>query len=164
MQKMSKTPKASVVRIPEFRAVASGYQKMGKLFMDGGFFQQVKPTKLPLKNIIYDGADFLLRICDDEKFNWIWSIQDEVNEKDVAPYTIMEFEGGLYAVAPSIDDDMESIDSVRTEIKLWIETSGFIVDESRGYQQMTQMTYCLDEIKKGLGYEQLQVYIPIKLK
>lgn len=162
MQIMSKTPEATIVKIPEFKAVASGYQEMGMLFSEGGFFQQIKPTELPLKDVILGSADFLL--FDIGKFNWLWAVQDSVTKGDVTPYEIIGFAGGLYATATSIDNDMESMDAVITKIKSWLETSSFVIDESRGHQQMTHMLFCLDEVKEGLGYEQLQIYIPIKIK
>lgn len=162
MQKMSKTPEATIVMVPGFRAISSGYQEMGKLFMEGGFFNQVKPFELSLNKIMFNCADFLL--YSDGEFNWLWSVQNSVTESDVTPYEIIDFPGGLYATATSIDSDMESMDAVIFRIKSWLETSGFVIDESRNHQQMTQMIYCLDEIKEGLGYEQLQIYLPIKKK
>ncbi|BCJ94164.1 hypothetical protein acsn021_17330 [Anaerocolumna cellulosilytica] len=160
MQKMSKTPEATIVMVPAFRAVSSGYQEMGSLFMDGGFFQKVKPFELPLNNIMFNSADFLL--YSDGKFNWLWSVQDSVTVKDVNSYEIIDFPGGLYATATTIDSDMESRDAVIERMKAWLETSGFAIDDSRNHQQMSQMIYCLDEIKEELGYEQLQIYLPIK--
>ena len=154
---MSKTPDATIVMLPKFRAVASGWQEMGVLF-SGGFHM---PTELQQKKIIFGCADFLLF---DGKFNWIWAIQDHVTESDVAPYKIIEFEGGLYATATTIDDDMDSMNEVKARVNSWLKTSGFVVDVSRGYQCMSQMIYCHEDVEKGLGYNQLQWYIPIKLK
>lgn len=160
MKKMSLTPEATIVKVPGFRAVSSGYQEMHELFKEGGFCKEVKPFKLPLNPILFHCADFLL--YQDGKFNWLWSVQDSVMEKDMAPYEIIDFPGGLYATATSIDSDMASRDAVVARMKSWLATSGFVLDESRNHQQMTQMIYDLDEIKEGLGYEQLQIYIPIR--
>jgi len=48
--------------------------------------------------------------------------------------------------------------------KKWVETSGFEIDERSGHQTGCNMIYPYDDIKKDLGYHQLEVYVPIKLK
>jgi predicted transcriptional regulator YdeE len=111
------------------------------------------------KNIIFDCTDFLIR--KDGKFEFIMAVKDEISESDTAPYKIIDFPGGLYALAVSIDGDHESIDKVEKKILSRLENTNFIYDENRGI--MGNMTYNDDEIKKGLGYEQLQRYVPIKL-
>lgn len=160
MKKLSKTPEATIVRIPGFRAVASGFVGMGEMFMDGGFLSQVKPTQLPQNKVMLGCADFML--FNGENHNWLWAVQDSVTASDVAPYEIVDFPGGLYAMATTIDDDMESWDAVMDRVNPWLEASGFERDDSRGHLQMTHMIYCDEEVKEGLGYEQLQVYLPIK--
>jgi hypothetical protein len=68
----------------------------------------------------------------------------------------------------SIDEDDESIQKVQDKIFQWVESTNFELDKSRDF--MCNMPY-LDEantankdIEKGLGYKQLQRYVPIKLK
>ena len=51
---------------------------------------------------------------------------------------------------------------VENKILKWLEGTNFILDRERDI--MGNMTYNDDEIIKGLGYEQLQRYVPIKLK
>jgi len=47
----------------------------------------------------------------------------------------------------------------------WIETTGFELDQSRsGRHHMGHMINPCDEIKKGLGYHQYEIFVPIKLK
>jgi DNA gyrase inhibitor GyrI len=94
----------------------------------------------------------------------IWAIADEVTEADTFPYEIIDFEGGTYATAVSIDGDDDINGRVYGGIKKWVETSGFEIDERSGHQTMCNMIYPYDDIKKGLGYHQLEIYVPIKLK
>jgi len=93
---------------------------------------------------------------------WIWAIKDEVSESDTCPYEIIEYPGGLYAVAVSVDGDGESHDKVREKIEKWLENTNFTIDNDREY--MGNMIYADDEIKKGLGYHQMNLYTPIKLR
>lgn len=142
-----------------FRALSSGYKDFGEVFglMAWAWQEAHKPF---FKDIIFNCADFLKRRHG--QFEYIMAIKDDVTESDTAPYDIIEFEGGLYALAVCIDGDDESGHKVEEKILRWIESTNFEYDESRDV--MGHMTYCDDEIKKGLGYEQLQKYIPIKLK
>ncbi|EGD48621.1 hypothetical protein Cpap_3044 [Ruminiclostridium papyrosolvens DSM 2782] len=68
----------------------------------------------------------------------------------------------MYASAVCIDGDDDSIMKVESKILNWLKKTNFMLDEERDI--MGNMTYNDDEIKKGLGYEQLQRYVPIKLK
>jgi hypothetical protein len=160
VHEVSLTPDATVIILPEFRAVSSGYQTGWSGLEE--FIGNVRPLTLSLNNIIFESPDFLM--FQDGRFNWIWAVDESVTESDVAPYEIIDFAGGLYATATSIDDDFDSMMAVINRIESWLETTGFAVDNSRGHQRMTGMIYICDEVEEGLGYEQLQIYIPIKLR
>jgi len=169
---MSKTPEATIVRIPKFRAVSSGYQDYdGAVNKFMGWLWRNGPDTIPMANIIFDNGDFMLYDGrnGDNNLNWVRAVQDSVTNNDVAPYGLSEFEGGLYAVAPSIDNDVESIIAVVGKTHAWVNTSGFIYDEDRGHQNMKQMIYFSDDgeysdLLKGLGYVQTMIYVPVKLK
>lgn len=64
--------------------------------------------------------------------------------------------------AVSVDGDGESNGRVRGKMERWLEGTNFVVDKDRGL--MGHMIYVDDEIKKGLGYHQMNLYTPIKLK
>ena len=109
--------------------------------------------------VLFDGCDFLYG--KDDKVAWIWRVKDNITADCVKPYEIMEFKGGLYAVAVSVDGDGDSHDKVRRKIEKWLESTNFIIDNNR--EMMGHMIYVDEEIKKGLGYEQMALYTPIKL-
>jgi hypothetical protein len=54
---------------------------------------------------------------------WFWGIKDEITDDDVKPYKIIEFQGGLYAVAASVDGDGESHNRVRSKTEKWLESA-----------------------------------------
>lgn len=45
--------------------------------------------------------------------NRLWTVKDDVTEADTCPYEMIEYPGGLYAAAVSIDGDGESHNKVR---------------------------------------------------
>ncbi len=155
----NKVPDIMVVRIPKFRAVTSGLITFDELF-GGDFVPWQEANSHLFKPVIFDSPDFL---CGkDGKAEWIWAIKDETTEADTRPYKIIEYPGGLYAVAVSVDGDGESHDKVRRKTEKWLENTDFIIDNDR--LLMGHMIYVDDEIKNGLGYHQMNLYAPIKLK
>lgn len=155
----NKVPDIMIVKIPKFRAVTSGLLTFEELF-GGGFGPWQEAHNHLFKPVIFDSPDFLYG--KDGKAEWIWAIKDEVTESDTHPYEIVEYQGGLYAVAVSVDGDGESHDKVRSKTAKWLESTNFIIDENR--ELMGHMIYVDDEIKEGLGYHQMALYAPIKLK
>lgn len=155
----NKVPDIMIVRIPKFRAVTSGLLTFEELF--GGDFGSCQEAHGHLfKPIIFDSPDFLSG--KDGMVTWMWALKDEVTEDDTHPYEIIEYSGGLYAVAVSVDGDGESYNRVRSKTEKWLESTNFIIDNDR--ELMGHMIYVDDEIKEGLGYHQMNLYAPIKLK
>jgi len=146
-------PDVMVVRIPPFRAVAGEIDGlMDWVWNDArkGYF----------KDIIFDCADFFIRYPNHDEY--IIALNDHVTIENCAPFSVIDFPGGLYVMAMSINDDYDSIHKVEKKIYRWIETTGFEIELDRGV--MGNMAFMDDEIVKGLGYEQLQRYVPIKVK
>lgn len=153
-----KVPDIIIVRIPKFRAVTSGAMSYEDVFGKFQVWQEAHNDFF--QPIIFDASDFL---CGNNgNPEWIWRIKDDITEADAAPYKIIEHPGGLYAAAVSIDGDDESGANVQKKIEKWIEKTNFVIDDSRATS--AHMIYADDEIKKGLGYHQLNFYAPIKLK
>lgn len=153
-----KVPDIIIVRIPKFRAVTSGAMSYEDVF--GNFQTWQEANNDFFQPIIFDAPDFL---CENNgSLEWIWRVKDNITETDTAPYKIIEHVGGLYAAAVSIDGDDESGSKVLQKIEKWIEKTNFVIDDSR--TTSVQMIYADDEIRKGLGYHQLNFYAPIKLK
>ena len=153
-----KVPDVMIVNIPPFRAMTTGLVSWGEVF-DTGIDRDKKYQDL-VTPILFDGHDFLYG--KDDKVAWIWRVKDGVTEADTQPFKIIEHPGGLYAVAVSVDGDGESHNKVRSKVAKWLESTNFIIDDDR--ELAAHMIYVCDEIKNGLGYHQLVLYAPIKLK
>lgn len=162
-----KIPDVMVVRVPSFRAITSGVHSWEDLFKDDGYMAQLWKHHHSFKSVIFDCLDFTL-VTTDDTGEMICAIVEELHDEDVRPLKIIDFPGGLYAMAVSIDEDNDSILKVQDKVYQWIENTNFVLDESRDF--MFNMPYLDEEnnhqqdIEKGLGYRQQQRYIPIKLK
>lgn len=136
------------------------------MFKDGGYMNQLWQHCHLYKSVVFDCFDFLFP--KEDKAEWICAVKDGVTDADVSPLKLIDFPGGLYAMAVSIDDDDVSILKVQDKIYRWLEGTNFELDKSRDF--MCNLPF-LDEvdsankaIEKGLGYKQMLRYIPIKLK
>ena len=159
----NKIPAVMVVRVPNFRAVSSGYMTWDELFSTApdGFEAWRDMHGHLFTPILFDSPDFLWQ-GDEGKPIWVWRVKDSVTEDDTTPYEIINFEGGLYALAVCIDGDGDSHGKVYNRILKWVETTNFVIDNAR--PSTGHMIYVDDDVKAGLSYHQLNLYVPIKLK
>ena len=154
-----KIPDIMIVRLPAFRAVTSGRMNFEELF-SGDFISWKEAHDHLFVPVIFDACDFLSG--KGGEFEWFWAVGDDVMPADTQPYEIVRFPGGLYAAAVSIDGDGDSNNKVRGKIAKWLENTNFIFDDSRDF--LGHMIYTDEEIRQGLGYHQMNLYTPIKLK
>lgn len=159
--KLKKAPEVRIIQLNKFKAFSSGLDTIDNVM---GTFQDWQEEHNHLvKKMMYGAPDFLW-FEEDMKAVWIWAVEDWVTEKDTAPYELIEFEGGLYAVVMSVDGDDDIGGKVYAGINKWLETSGFELDERPGHRTMCHMVNPTDEIKDALGYHQLDIYVPIKIR
>jgi len=163
-----KVPDIMVVKIPKFKAVTTNDQTWEDMFKEGGYMYQLWQRSHLYENVIFDCFDFLM--IKKDRAEWICAVKDHVTNKEVVPFELYDFHGGLYAMTVSIDEDNESIQKVENKIHRWIDNTNFELDKSRSV--MFNMPYLYEDgrdsafkdIEKGLGYKQMQRYYPIKLK
>ena len=163
-----KIPDIMVVRIPNFKAVTCGDQPWGEMFKEGGYMYQLWQYCHLYQSVIFDCFDFLL--LKNDIAEWLCAVKDGVTDADVSPFKLVDYPGGLYAMAVSIDEDDESLNKVEDKVRRWIESTNFELDKDRNV--MFNMPYLYEDgrdpayrdIEKGLGYKQMQRYFPIKLK
>ena len=164
-EQLKKDPEVRIVKINPFRAFSSGLATTDVLM--GAFNAWQQAHNHLVKRLIYGAPDFL-GYDDDARGEWIWAIEDWVTEQDTAPYQIVNFEGGLYAAAISMDNDNESGERVYNSIRRWIDSSGFELDEGPGREgpgrrTVFHMLNPIEEINQALGYQQLDIYVPIRI-
>jgi len=153
-----------VIEIPPFRAVSSGQHTFDELFGEGGFDQWMQAHMRFVKMSVYGHAYDFMWPEDDERSVWIWAVKDDVTEADVAPYEIIEYEGGMFVVATMDENDAKDRWAVTSIMAKWIEKSGvFERDERPGHRGMGHMVGC-GAIQEALGIAQQEVFLPVKFK
>lgn len=159
--KLKKAPEVRIIQINPFRAFSSGVDTIENVL--GAFQQWQEEHDHFVRKMMYGASDFLW-FEEDMRAVWIWAVEEWVTKEDVEPYELIEFEGGLYAVAMSVDGDDDMGGRVYSGILKWLENSGFELDERQGHRTMGHMVNPTDEIKNALGYDQMDIYVPIKIR
>ena len=168
MSEINKIPDTLIVRLPKYKAISSGYGDYDATinkFMGFLWSENSTGKEIPMAKVLFEDGDFILfKENGGKDLNWVRAVPDDVTESDAAPFGLSEFPSGLYAIAPCVHQDMESLEAVVSRVYAWFKTSGFTFDETRGFLNMKQMVYMHDdkEITEGLGYGQWMIYIPVK--
>ena len=93
-----------------------------------------------------------------EGFVWLYQYEDGLNVPE--EFEIIDFQGGLYAVATDIDQKTDR-EFMNAEIDKFLNENGFERDTSRP-ELGNIITSPL--AKTIMGYEQMDYYIPVKAK
>ncbi len=160
-ERLRKVPEVRVVQLPKCRMATSGFDTFDKTL--GDFPKWWSEYEKKRKGVpSFCAQDFMW----DEDGQQVWwlAVEDDATTEDVGGYEIIDFEGGLYAMATSVDGDDDISTRVHKGIIRWLKTTGFQLDDRKGHRIMYHMESPIDEVKKGLGYHQLDMFVPIKLK
>jgi hypothetical protein len=162
-EREKKPPQVCIIELPKCRMATSGPHAgddMENLMKFPNWWDEYnKKCQFPLFNFSHDSYMF-----DDNGMGTWWCVVEKwATSADCGGYEIFDFEGGLYAYTTGIDED--SINGpLMDEIKEWLPTSNFELDECPGHRIMFSMVSPSEKIKKGLGYHQSGIYVPSKLK
>lgn len=161
---MSKLKNMRLVEIPKFRALSSGILPLEDIFFAENSFSAWLDTHRDLiKEHIFEPQDFLWHENDDiNRSTWIVAIKDGVTENDTAPYSIMEFPGGMFLVATCDELDHDDLNETVLEMRQWIDCNE--VFEYGDLPGMCNMPNPDGAIDKALGIAQQQIFLPIKFK
>jgi len=92
---------------------------------------------------------------------WYYALPDGVS--DTGGYDTVEFPGGLYAAAISIDQDDADGERVYQAVREWVARSGcFALDEGAARHTLFHVI-TPDSAFRAMGYRQLDLYIPIRV-
>lgn len=145
-----------IVEIPSCKMATSGCGSLDspQIRKFDEWFSKLPTTLSPQDFMYYDPV----------KKGMVWLYAITAPGLDTEDFAVIDFTGGMYAAAISIDEDDADGERVYNGIKEWIEGSGaFELDEKDG-------RYCMFHIptppqaQKALGYSQLDIFVPIRLK
>ena len=158
-EKLKREPQVSIIRLPKCRMATSGYNSFQETLKFSEWWDEYFKK---CKGVYYANNDFMFSEPG-KGIVWWLIVENWVTTENCGGYEIFDFEGGLYAFTTGIDEDPIN-EKLHSDIKKWLETSGFELDERPNHRTMFNMINPTDEVLKGLGYHQAGIYVPIKLK
>lgn len=154
-----------IVEFPACKMATSGYSTEAEPFAEDGQLMRFGDWWSAYDKTRRDKwfpRDFLMFERENKALIWFYALPE--GEEADCPFDIVDFEGGLYAASVSIDGDYDDEQAVYGSIKAWVAGSeGFALDERPGHYDLSH-TITSAEAEKALGYRQLEIYVPIKIK
>ena len=137
-----------IYEMPDCKMVSSGKGMFGEEYFNR-FEEWLSLQKRGLfpKDFLFSGED---------GFTWLYMLEDSMSVP--AEFEIIDFHGGLYAVATDIDQKTD-MDSMNTEVDKFLNENGFKRDDSR--PQLGNIITS-PAVNKIMGYDQMDYYFPIK--
>ena len=95
-------------------------------------------------------------------FAWGYAVTEP--PEDTGGFGIIDFPGGLFAVAVSVDADGKDHNRVYNGIQEWVRKSGcFVLDENDARRSLGNITSPM-HTKDVMGWHQMDLYFPIRIK
>jgi len=158
--KLDKKQDVRIIELPACRMVTSGIKQGDNHERFNMMWERLEKKR---KDHFFP-RDFMW--YDEEKGDTVWwyAVEDWVTNQDTEEFEIINFEGGLYATVIAHDFELNEATKAYNGIKEWIEANNNIeLDEHPGHCVMFHVT-SPDTLKLGLGYRQVEYFVPIKLK
>jgi len=154
-----------IIELPACKMVSSGRSPWDKAFGPDGplsrfdewmtAFSQTCTERLLISDLMWGPTSGAW-------VEWAYAVAEIPDDMD--GFEVIDFPGGLFAVAISVDADGRDHDRVHRGIQKWVKKSGcFALDE-------TDQRFCMGTItspqctKNVMGYEQMDLYFPIRIK
>jgi len=160
--KMTKLQNMRGIEIQKFRAVSSGLKTFDELFGKNGFSDWLDKNNHLIKDHAYEEMGFLWH--EGDKNVLIRAIKDDVTEKDITPYEIIEFPGGIFLVATGDESNNDDLEETINCMREWIKKSN--VFEYGGFPEsgMCNMPNVGGAFDQALGIAQQQIFLPLKFR
>ncbi|MBO5037650.1 MAG: AraC family transcriptional regulator [Clostridia bacterium] len=144
-----------IYEIPDCKMVSSGVGMFGdgvlERFME--WYEKQPRGIYPMDFLFWDSSD-----PEKQGFNWLYVYEEGMDVPN--DLKIIDFKGGLYAVANDIDQRTD-MDAMRIAVDEFLNENGFERDPSRSDLGNIITTPL---IKETLGYDQMDYWAPIKAK
>ena len=140
-----------IIEIPDCKMVSSGVVTFGEeKFVNFHKWFSSLPRSIHAKDFLFGEGD------GDEKLHWLYLYEDGLDVPE--EYDIVDFKGGLYAVATDIDQRTD-VAAMEAAVERFLRENGFERDDSRQGLGNISTPPLASEV---LGYMQMDYWFPIK--
>lgn len=139
-----------IYEMPACKMVSSGIGMFGEAGFEAfnDWISSQKRGLFPKDFLFWDGYGF----------HWLYMYEEGMSVPET--FEIIEFQGGLYAVATGIDQQTDT-EQMKIEVDKFLNENGFEWDGSRSELGNIITSPLAQSI---MGYEQMDYYTPIKAK
>lgn len=157
--RLKKAPDVRIVELPACNMASSGCHKdfEGLQTFDAWWSEVDKHRRDK-----FFPRDFMW--FDAEHQGLVWYYAMEEGASDAGGFELVPFEGGLFAAAVSKDGDDEDGQRVHEGVKSWVEDTGYFALDETSHRHTMFHVITSPVAGKAMGYSQLEIYVPIKLK
>lgn len=143
-----------IYEMPDCKMVSSGIGMFGEeQFQRFDEWLSAQPRGMfPRDFLFYDKSE------EKEGFHWVYFYEEGMNLPE--GFEVIDFKGGLYAVATDIDQRTDE-EAMRAEVDKFLAENGFERDLTRQDMGNIITSPLAQEI---MGYDQMDYYTPIKAK
>lgn len=140
-----------IIEIPACRMVSSGAGMFGEPKFDrfDAWFSAQPRSIFPKDFLFFDSTP------EKQGFHWLYLYDTSMNVPE--EFDIIDFSGGLYAVATDIDQQTD-MDAMNAEVDAFLQANSLQRDTSR--QELGNIITS-PTVKEVLGYEQMDYYFPV---
>ncbi|HEX2947469.1 MAG TPA: MerR family transcriptional regulator [Clostridia bacterium] len=164
-EKLKKRPDVRIVELPACKMATSGVSKDPSPFDEEGLLMRFDKWWSELDKQRKDKffpRDFMW--YDEEKGGLVWNYALSEGLPYTGEYDVLDFEGGLYAAAVSKDGDDEDGQRVHVGIMDWVNESGYFETDIHPGRYTMFHVITSPVAGKAMGYGQLEIYVPIKIR
>ena len=113
-------------------------------------------------------SEFMWGPTSGEWVEWAYAVEElskaADGSVDTGGFEVIDFPGGLFAVAVSVDADGRDHNRVHSGIQKWVKKSGcFALDETDRRFSMGHIA-SPPQAREAMGYHQMDLYFPIRIK
>ncbi|MBE6884156.1 MAG: GyrI-like domain-containing protein [Ruminococcaceae bacterium] len=144
-----------ICEIPHCKMVSSGVGMFGEESFEkfDQWFSSLPRSIFPKDFLFWDNSN-----PEKAGFHWLYLYEEGMIVPDC--FDIIDFQGGLYAVATDIDQQTDTA-AMKTEVDTFLSANGLERDSSRPDLGNIISSPLVHNI---LGYDQMDYYIPVKIK
>ena len=137
-----------IYEMPSCKMVSSGVGMFGEDRFErfSEWFSAQKAGMFPRDFLFWDGSGF----------HWLYLYEDGMDVPE--EFDIIDFEGGMYAVAADVDQKTD-MELMKREVDAFLSDNGFERDSSRA--ELGNIISS-PRIQKIMGYEQMDYYFPVR--
>lgn len=145
-----------IIEIPDCKMVSSGVGMFGEEKFNNfeAWFSSLPRPIHPKDFLFWDGDEFMVS----GGFHWLYVYEQGMELP--SGYAVIDFKGGLYAVATDIDQRTDTA-AMEAEKDAFLQANGFERDHAR---PDLGNVITSPQAREAMGYVQMDYYTPIKVK